>query len=268
MRAFEWGVLGGGQMGFAIKSGAVKAGVIRGSDVIVSDPVFNKQSYETKWKSFGAKCKEENKEVIQNAKFILLSVKPQILPEIADELAKLEEDQTVISVIAGQKLDKLESLCGKAKVVRVMVNTACSIGHGAAALCANDAVTAEDFQEIQALFNATNGAVDILPEKGFDAFTALSGSGIAYVYMMAEAMADAGVHGGLSRDYATKVAVQTILGAAQMAAQTEKHPAILKDAVTSPGGCTMAGVRTLEKLGYRSTIIEAIIATQERCQNF
>ena len=96
---------------------------------------------------------------------------PQILPEIADELAKLEEDQTVISVIAGQKLEKLESLCGKAKVVRVMVNTACSIGHGAAALCANDAVTAEDFQEIQALFNATNGAVDILPEKGFDAFT-------------------------------------------------------------------------------------------------
>ena len=116
--------------------------------------------------------------------------------------------------------------------------------------------------------------------------------------MMAEAMADAGVHGGLSRDYATKIAVQTILGAAQMAAQTEKHPAILKgnkiknlkfddtqnaslsrkqlfemieissDAVTSPGGCTMAGVRTLEKLGYRSSIIEAIIATQERCQNF
>jgi len=75
MRAFKWGVLGGGQMGFAIKSGAVKAGVIRGSDVIVSDPVFNKQSYEEKWKSFGAKCKEENKEVIQNAKFILLSVK-------------------------------------------------------------------------------------------------------------------------------------------------------------------------------------------------
>jgi len=129
-----------------------------------------------------------------------------------------------------------------------------------------------------------------------ESLRALSGSGIAYVYMMAEAMADAGVHGGLSRDYATKVAVQTILGAAQMAAQTEKHPAILKgnknlklddtqngslsrkqlfemieissDAVTSPGGCTMAGVRTLEKLGYRSTIIEAIIATQERCQNF
>ena len=77
----------------------------------------------------------------------------------------------MISVIAGQKLEKLESLCGKAKVVRVMVNTACSIGHGAAALCANEAVTAKDFEEIQALFNATNGTVDILSEKGFDAFT-------------------------------------------------------------------------------------------------
>merc|ERR1712037_459778 len=265
MSKYQWGVLGGGQMGYAIIAGAINAGVLEGKNVIVGDPFRTKEKRE-KWLALGATCLTKNEEVMTQSKYLLLSVKPQMMKEVKDVLANMKSDQTVVSVVAGCSIEMLNEFCGNAKVVRVMLNQACLIGHGAAVLCPDKNVPKSDFEMIEKMFKATNGTVDIVLERSMDAFTALSGSGIAFVYQFLEALSDGGVHCGLSRELSQKVAVQTVLGAAKMVEETGKHPGELKDAVTSPSGTTIAGIRALEKAGFRSAAIEAVIAATERCK--
>ena len=139
-------------------------------------------------------------------------MKPQLLPEVNHVLTNMDSTQTVVSVIAGVSNTKLSELCGSANIVRVMLNTACLIGEGAVSICANPDTPEEIVASVETLFSATSGYTQRVPEQCMDGITALAGSGVAFAYQFIEALSDGGVHSGLPRDLATKLAAQTVLG--------------------------------------------------------
>lgn len=203
-------------------------------------------------------------EAVGGVDIVLLAVKPQVLPVVASGLAAgLTADHLVLSIAAGVTLDQLCGWLGTDRVVRVMPNTPCLVGQGAAAITMGPATLAEDRDVVSQLFQAVGRAV-VLDHRYMDAVTGLSGSGPAYVYQMIEALSDGGVRVGLPRQVATMLAAQTVRGAAEMVLQSNDHPAALKDAVTSPGGTTIAGLEALESHGMRAACIAAVVAATRR----
>jgi len=190
---------------------------------------------------------------------VVLAVKPQVVPKaLASYKPASGPQQLMISICAGTTIATLENGLAKgSRVIRVMPNTPALIGAGAAALCKGTHATDEDLAVAREIFEAIGIAV-VVEEKMMDAVTGLSGSGPAYVFQFIEALSDGGVNMGLARDVATKLAVQTVIGAARMVAELGKHPAVLKEMVTSPGGTTIAGLYALERGGIRGLIMEAI----------
>ncbi len=256
------GFLGAGQMALAMAHGFVERGGLPGANVLAADP-FEQARTRFEKEISGAKTTDDNQAVLDQSDVVILAVKPQMMAEAAQSLKKVPAECLLVSIAAGVSLDKLISLFSTERIIRVMPNTPCLVGMSACAFSANEGLSPDDIRLTQTLLESTGLAIQF-PEKQLDAVTGLSGSGPAYVYMMIEAMSDAGVRLGLPRAAALQLAAQTVKGAAEMVLQTGQHPAALKDNVTSPGGTTIAGVHELEKKGFRGAIIDAISASAAR----
>jgi pyrroline-5-carboxylate reductase len=195
----------------------------------------------------------------------ILAVKPGDVPAAAKAAADTGAER-VLSVAAGVTTEAIERAAGgRVRVVRAMPSTPALVGAGAAAICAGSAAGEEDLAWAEELLGAV-GVVVRVPEKDLDAVTGLSGSGPAYVFLVAEAMAEAGVLSGLPRDVAEKLAFQTLLGSAQLLMDAGAGPAELRAAVTSPGGTTAAGLRELERHGVRAAFLDAVMAARQRAR--
>ncbi len=203
-------------------------------------------------------------EVAAVADVIILAVKPGDLRALCETLAQVKGSRLYLSIAAGISLTQLETwLGGQQRVIRSMPNTPALVGKGAAALARGSKATAKDAALAAKILGAV-GTADEVAEKLLDAVTGLSGSGPAYVYTVIEALADGGVLMGLPRATALRLAAQTVAGAAAMVLETKKHPAALRDEVTSPGGTTIAGLEKLEQHGLRNGLIQAVRAATEK----
>ena len=255
--------LGGGQMAEAIARGVIAAGLLPADRIAASEIRAERRAYLSE--QVGITAVATNAEAVALGDVILLAVKPQDTAVVlADIGSQVRTDQVVVSIAAGVTLAKLEApFAAPVPVIRVMPNTPCLVGQGMAAIARGRHATAEHEARVLSIFNATGKALSV-PEKDLDAVTALSGSGPGYVAVIIEAMIDGGVRAGLARDIATTLAVQTVLGSAQLLSETRTHPAVLKDMVSSPGGTTIAGIHALEQGGLRAALIDAIVAATER----
>jgi pyrroline-5-carboxylate reductase len=256
------GFIGCGKMSSALVSGILQKGVAQPQNVWLSDYVD--AAAQSLARETGANVVRTNRELVEAVDVILLCVKP------GDALAALEGvraelvGKLVISIVAGLKLSTLETAVGSGgRVVRVMPNTPALIQKAASAYALGSLATQADGAFVEQLFGAV-GFVGCVKEPLLDAVTGLSGSGPAYAYLMIEALSDGGVLMGLPRELSLKLAAQTLAGAAEMVLQTGAHPAALKDAVTSPGGTTIAGLEVLEDAAIRSGLIGAVRAATER----
>ena len=257
------GFLGGGQMATALASGALTSGTLSIEHLMFAEPL---ESQRVKLAEMfpGAEIVSEGQEIFSKCQHVVLSVKPQVLTAIAAQLARCIQPQHVlVSIAAGISLPQLEKMLGTQRIVRVMPNTPCQVGAGAAAMSLGATVEEADSAWVSKLFGSV-GIIVRVPDVQMHAVTGLSGSGPAYIYQVIESLSDGGVAQGLPRDLALKLAAQTVLGAAKMVLESGKHPGELKDQVTSPGGTTIAGIRALERAAVRSAFIEAVAQATER----
>ncbi len=215
----------------------------------------------------GVEASTDNLAAARFADIILLGVKPFQVPDlIATIKPALTPKKTIVSFAASVKTQAIEEAAGmEIPVIRAMPNTPSKLGAGVAALCKGRYVSAEQMELAQRIFE-TVGRTVIVDEKHMDAVTGLSASGPAYIYIIIEALAEAGVKVGLPRDIATQLAAQTTYGAAKMVLETGYHPALLKDEVTTPAGCTIDGILELEEGGLRVTLIKAVMRATERAK--
>jgi len=257
------GFIGAGQMATALARGFIQANVLSADQIVACDPsadACSKFAEQT-----GGKIVPANALVLRDSTLIFLAVKPQAIASVVAELkTAITANHLVVSIAAGISLAKLaDGLGAKTRIIRVMPNTPALVGAGASAFAKGSTATAEDAQLVQKLLQTVGSAMEV-PERLMDAVTGLSGSGPAYVYQFIEGLSDGGVRMGLPRDVATRLAAQTVLGAAQMVLSTGQHPGPLKDAVTSPGGTTIAGLHALEQGGMRGILMNAVQAATER----
>lgn len=259
------GFIGAGQMARALASGFVAAELVNSSNVSFSDPSTKSLEQTAQQIPGSIKC-SSNTELINNCDIVFVAVKPQYLADVAAEVSNEFNDQhLLVSVVAGTTLNQLEHLFSTARCIRVMPNTPSLIRQGASGIAAGPDATDDDVQTIVQLMNAVGIAFE-LNESQIDAVTGLSGSGPAFVFTFIEALSDGGVKMGLPRDVATKLAVQTVRGAAELVQQTELHPAVLRDQVTSPGGTTICGLHELEKGCMHGTVVSAVEAAANKAK--
>lgn len=255
------GFIGCGNMGGAIAEAVAKTNVY--NKILLSD------TFEDKAISLAKKiCADvsDNEKIASVADVIVLGVKPQMLKAAIDSIKETVTNRNVliISMAAGVDINKLESYFNSpVAIIRIMPNTPVAVGEGMILYCINESVDVEQLTEFTKAM-AQAGKLDKLPEKLIDAASALSGCGPAFVYMFIEALADGGVACGLPRDKAMAYACQTLLGSATLLSESKRHPGELKDAVCSPAGSTIVGVKTLEKGCVRGTVINAVINAYER----
>ncbi len=248
------GFIGGGNMACAIVNGIISSGLCKKESIVVCDA--NGTALE-KYKEI--KTSTNNKDAL-SCDYIVLAVKPQIMPVVLSELASFDiKDKVFVSIAAGISVETIKNSLGKnAKVSRVMPNTPALVLEGMTVVSENDGcLSDEEFKGVLGIFNSV-GKTEVLPESFINTVTGISGSSPAYVYMMIEAMGDSGVRDGLPRDTAYRLAAQAVLGSAKMVLKSGKHPGELKDMVCSPKGTTIEAVAELEKRGFRTALIEAI----------
>ncbi len=257
------GVVGGGKMGGALIAGMISGGLVKAGAVAVADK--DEGRLEELAKIYGIGVTAQNCEAVGNADVVILAVKPQNMAEVLLGLAEaLAPTALVISIAAGISTAFIEERLHKGvRVVRVMPNMPALIGEGAAALCRGAFATEEDLSLARTIFAAVGIAVEV-NEGLMDAVTGLSGSGPGYAFLIIEALTDAGVRMGLARDVALKLSAQSLLGAAKLCLKGEKHPAELRDMVSSPGGTTLAGLKALEDGRLRATLMSAVEAATRR----
>lgn len=255
-------VVGGGQMGRALVGGMLAQGVLTADRIRVIDPDPSCRAWWTEH-HVGVVVADDLAKALADSDYVLLAVKPNIISAVAKQRGRFWNGKLVISIAAGVSLDQLCGWIGHKRVIRVMPNTPCLVGAGASAFCGAADVTAEDSAWIESMLNSVGLAVQV-EEKQMDAVTGLSGSGPAYVCLIIEALADGGVLAGLPRAMAMKLATQTVLGTARMVAETGQHPGVLKDAVASPGGTTIAAIAVLEQNGVRGALVKAVAAAAKR----
>jgi pyrroline-5-carboxylate reductase len=250
-------------MGSAIVTGVIKNELLSPQNIVITD--IDKERVSSLNEQFGVIAVDSIEELFGKIDVALYAAKPQDVPKIFPEISSaISTKQWLISIAAGVKTSTLEEyLPENIPVVRVMPSITASVGEGAAAICGGKYATDEHISVTQQIFNAVGKAL-VMEEKLLDAVTGLSGSGPAFVFLFIEAFADAGVQVGLSRQDATTLAIQTVLGASKMLQQTGEHPAILKNKVTSPGGTTAAGLYELESGGIRIDIANAVISATKR----
>jgi pyrroline-5-carboxylate reductase len=259
------GFIGCGRIATAIAQGLVKASVVGPSQLTGSDP--SAATRESFTKASGAPVVADNLSVLSGSDVIVLAVKPQHMPAVLKEIARgVEARHLFVSVAAGVPISAMASALGhNTRIVRVMPNTPCLVGAGATAFARGAKATEVDASLVERLFSTIGIAMEVT-EPLLDAVTGLSGSGPAYVFQVIEAMSDGGVRSGLPRTVSTRLAAQTVLGAAKMVLDTGEHPAALKDGVASPGGTTIAGLHELERGALRGALINAVEAATRRSQ--
>jgi pyrroline-5-carboxylate reductase len=252
------GFIGSGNMGEALIGGLIGSGAAPSENIICSDIVTERLDLIRD--TYGVKTTEDNLEVVSASEIVIYAVKPQIMAAVLRETAdNLDMSKLIISIAAGVPLAAIESLLNKdLRLIRVMPNVAASVKEGAAAIAAGEHAREDDIQLAMSIFNSVGRSVFLKENYLMDAVTGLSGSGPAYIFLIVDALADAGVKVGLSRRDALFLSIQTVLGAAKMLRETKAHPGQLKDMVTSPGGTAIAGLHTLEKGGLRTTLINAV----------
>ncbi len=257
------GFLGAGKMASALAKGFLNAGLTTPANLIGGDIVAGaRDAFNV---STGARTTESNPEVCAAANILVLAVKPNQVTETLEAVSSsLTKNHLLLSIAAGVPLERLEGqLPPGSRVIRVMPNTPALVSASASAYALGANATAADGELAQKLLGAIGIAFQV-KEYLLDAVTGLSGSGPAYVYLTIEALSDGGVAAGLPRDIATKLAAQTVLGAAKMVLETGQHPGVLKDMVTSPGGTTIEGLHELEQAGTRAAFISAVRAATEK----
>jgi pyrroline-5-carboxylate reductase len=255
--------LGGGNMAEALIKGLIAAGTARPDQILATDVSVDRLAHLTK--KYGISSAKSNVDAAREARVIILSVKPAVIEKIVAEISPaVDDEKLVISIAAGITLAKIEkSLRDTARVVRVMPNTPALVLAGAAALSGGKNTTNDDLVFAQSIFNSVGRTV-VVDEKLMDAVTGLSGSGPAYVFMIIDALSDAGVKAGLPRQLALELTAQTVYGSAKMVLETKEHPGKLRDMVTSPGGTTIEGLHALEKGKLRATLMNAVEAATAR----
>ena len=259
------GLIGGGKMGGVLAGGIVSGGLAPASQVIVAD--VDRDRLQELAKTLGVETTADNREAAKASRILILAVKPQTMAEVLSGLSGVVgRSHLVISIAAGIPIQFIEDRLRKGiRVIRVMPNTPALVGEGMAALASGSAATEADLAEARRIFDAV-GLTVVVKEDLMNAVTGLSGSGPAYAFIMIEALSDAGVRMGLSRDIALKLSAQTLLGAARLCLQGGKHPGELKDMVTSPAGTTIAGIKALEEGKIRATLIAAVEAATLRAK--
>lgn len=257
------GFLGAGNMGKAIIKGIIASNITPSKNIIVYD-VYQPAVAEAE-KNLKITGAASEVTVAEQSDMIILAVKPNTIGTVLDTIGgHLKENTVVVSIAAGRTLAQLEShLPEGTKIVRVMPNTPALVSMGMSALSPNAYVTDEDKAFVADVFRSF-GKAEFVGEYLMDAVVGVSGSAPAYVYMFIEALADGAVLAGMPRAQAYQFAAQTVLGSAQMVLETGKHPGELKDMVTSPGGTTIAAVQSLENDGFRSAVINAVLAAAEK----
>jgi pyrroline-5-carboxylate reductase len=258
-------VVGAGHM-----AGALIGGMVRSKLVPAKGIVATRRSAEALaelQKKWGVRTSTDNTKAVAEAGIVVLAVKPQMAKKVLEELAgTIRKDQLVISVMAGIPTAAInKALRVDCPVVRAMPNTPCLVDAGATAIAAGAHANEKDLAKAEAVFKSV-GLVVTLPESALDAVTGLSGSGPVYIYMVIEAMIDGGVKMGIPRAVAAKLAAQTVYGAAKLVIETGKHPAVLKDEVTTPGGTAITAIHVLESKGLRSVLIDGVEAATKRSQ--
>ena len=256
-------LIGAGNMTEALVAGMLQAGVTSGAHLLATDILPERLA--TLQRQYGIQVSSDNVKAGEMCQIIILSVEPQVLGEVLDEMAPaIRPESLVISVVAGYPIERVAGhLRGKSRIIRAMPNTPSSVQVGITALSYGAGIRNEDASLARTIFQSVGKVVDV-EERLMDAVTGLSGSGPAYIYLMIEALADGGVKMGLPRQAADLLAAQTVLGAARLVVESNEHPARLKDRVASPGGTTIAGLHELEKGGFRAALTAAVQAATER----
>lgn len=257
-------------MAEALLAGLLAGGLYQPAEIGVSEPMAARR--EVLAERYGVATTSDNLDLLRSVEVVVLAIKPQALTVVAAQLADAADvggggvaqaAPLVLSILAGTPLASLAQAFPGCPIVRAMPNTPATIGAGVTAIAPDPQVTAEQIEVARRIFGAIGSVVEV-PENLMDAVTGLSGSGPAFVALFIEALADGGVASGLPRSIAQALAVQTVLGTAKLIQETDLHPALLKDRVTSPGGTTIAGVAALERGGFRAATIDAVRAAWQR----
>ena len=266
--------IGAGNMAAALVEGMLAKGVARADSITAASPRGAERMAK-----LGVATTRDNAAAVEGAEVVVFAVKPHIMAAAASSVAgSISDGALIISVAAGTSISQIAGwlpLRGQSpsarqqpftqrRIVRVMPNTPCAIGVGASAVCPGPGVTPADEALVRSIFSAV-GTVEVVTEPQLDAVTGLSGSGPAFVCMFLEALSDGGVAAGLPRSVASALAAQMVRGAATLVQESGLHPAVLKDAVASPGGTTIAGIHALENGGFRAAVMNAVMAASKRC---
>lgn len=256
--------IGGGVMGEAMIKSVLAKGVAAPADITVSD--VSQSRRDTMNERYSVKTTASNREAADGAEAVVLAVKPQDLSKVLGEVKGLSPQQLVLSIVAGATLDSLRQGLDHPCLVRAMPNMPAQIGEGMTVWTATGEVNQQQREKAQSILAALGEELYVSSEKYIDMATALSGSGPAYVFLVIEALTDAGVHIGLPRDVAEKLVTETMLGSTRAVKVTGRHPAELRNMVTSPGGTTTEGLLQLETGGLRSLLLQAVIAAYDKAQ--
>ena len=265
MNSKKIAIIGGGNMGAALAKGVLQTKWATPDRIMIAEPLKERADY-LKGLAHGIKFSHSNTEAAGWADVIVLSVKPQIMSRVLEEIRPLLKDsKLLISVAAGITTAHIEKKAGgNVPVVRAMPNIAAVVRESATAICRGKHATDEDIAIARHIFESVGIVVELEEEGLMDAVTGLSGTGPMYVFQILEGLSDAGVKVGLSRDMANVLAVQTLIGSSKLIQATKEHPAKLKDLVTSPGGTAISALHSLEKNGLKALLIDAVEVATKR----
>lgn len=258
-------IIGGGKMGEAIVSGLLQSGELASKDILVAETLEKRREHINK--THNVKCYENIRDVVEFCDVIIIAVKPKDLREVIEGLNKsIASRKILISIVAGTPINYIqEYLTIEVPIVRAMPNLACAVGEAMIVICPSDKVNEHDLKITNVLLSIL-GHVIQLDEKYLNLATGLVGSGPAYIFLIIDALADAGVRLGLPKETAILLAAQTTLGAAKMVVETNEHPVKLKDMVATPAGTTVEGLLELEKGNIRAVIISAVSKASKRAE--
>ena len=261
--AMKLAFIGGGTMAEAILRGVLDAQVAAPTDVAIGEPRPERRQFLSS--EFGVQAHQGNLDAAREADLLILAIKPQDLPVIFQELGeRLRPEQAVLSIIAGAKMSTLSKGFSHESIIRVMPNTPAQIGQGMSMWTCSPQVSEQQRDFTRSIVSTVGKEIYVDDEKYMDMATALSASGPAYVFMIIEALIDAGVYVGLPRDMARTMALQTVYGSTQLVMETGRHPADLKDMVVSPGGTTAEGLQVLERAGVPAANVDAVNAAFQK----
>ena len=257
------GFIGGGTMAEAILGGMLDGGVAQAGDVMIGEPVPARRDYLAE--RYGVSVTADNRSVVADSELVILAVKPQDFSKVCTGIAGHDfshgdAPKAALSIMAGVRMDSLRGGLAHPDIIRAMPNTPAQIGAGMTMWTCAASVSQAHRDTTAAILSTIGDEIYVDDEKYMDMATALSASGPAYVFLIVEALIDAGVYVGLPRDVSRRMALQTVKGSVQLVAETGRHPGELKDMVTSPGGTTAEGLQALERAGVPAALVDAVNA--------